>query len=99
MGKSTVADMKDDTSRFESIEPDHPISVIAAALAEQAPQVAGMYRITLMDVAVAYCNAAAQILASSKDMPREAALGRIRDLHKVMEATYEMQEVNTSARN
>ena len=62
-------------------------------LSGTAYEIAGGLRISKMDVAVALVNAAAHILADSKDMPRETALLRMDDLRVVMEASYEMRKV------
>lgn len=83
--------------RFETIAHDHPISVIANTLSDRAEELAADYRISKWDVAVAYANAAAQILADSKDMPREKALERIAGLQEVMRSTYDLRTVEGEA--
>lgn len=88
------------SGKFETIEPDHPISRIANTLAQEAFTLAGRARISKMDVCVALANACGQILADAakpasggKPLPREEALRRMDDLRKVMESAYDLRDV------
>ncbi len=79
--------------KFENIGSDHPVGALANAMSDMVVEIAGRLKISQMDVAVAHVNAAAYILADSKDMPRDKALARMDDLRIVMEATYELRKV------
>lgn len=82
---------------FETIGADHPISQLANTLSQEARDFAAKLGISPMDVAVAYVNAAGQILGDSRDMPRAAAIGRMDDLRRVMEAAYDLRKIDGSA--
>lgn len=86
--------------KFLSIKPDHPIARIANSLSGAAYELAGQARMSKMDLCVALANACGQILADAaqpaaggKPLPRDAALKRMDDLRKVMEAAYDLRTV------
>ncbi len=74
----------------EMVEADHPISRIAHGLSENSLELAGQAGISQWDLCIAYANAIAQILAASKDMPRDSAFERFSDLIPVMQKSYDL---------
>ena len=80
--------------KFETIGPDDPISMLAGQFSnpEHVLLLATSAGISRMEVAIAMANACGHILASSKDMTRDAALGRMDDLREVMQGAYDLYD-------
>jgi len=90
--------------KFESIGPEHPISKIANALSGAAYELAGQARMSKMDLCAALANACGQILADAakpqaggKPLPIDEAIRRMDDLRRVMEAAYDLRNVEGEA--
>jgi hypothetical protein len=87
---------------FKVAGPDDPVAVLANALAGEVDQIGARYSLSKMNVCVAMANAVGYIMADAakdpgKALPREAAKSRMRDLHRVMRAAYELRGTEGSA--
>lgn len=79
--------------KSEIIGPDHAISRMANGLSDGALELAARARLSRWDLCVALANACGQILADSKDMPRDKALERMDSLREVMQGAYDLRGV------
>lgn len=79
--------------RATIIETDHPISQLANVMAGEAQSFAEQMGISKWNVAEAMANACGLILAESADLPRDKAIQRMDGLRHIMEATYDLSDV------
>ena len=83
--------------KAEVITPnDHPLALMANAIAEQHREFCAINQMSPWDFCEALANACGMILASSKDMPRDAALERMDSLRRIMEGAYDLRDVEGS---
>ena len=81
----------------EVIGPDHAISKMARGLSRNVDELAAKAGISPWDVCVALANACGQILAQSKDMPRDHALDRMDSLREIAQGAYDLYDVKGEA--
>ncbi len=81
----------------EVIGPDHAISRMAHTLSSNAYELAAEAGLSTWEIAVALANACGQILAGSKDMPRDIALERMDSLREIMAGAYDLYGIEGEA--
>lgn len=88
--------------KFQTVEPNHPVSKLADALSANAEDFSQSFGMSKMDVCAAMANAIGHILfdagrpppgAIGKALPKADALKRMDNLRQVMEAAYELRGV------
>lgn len=90
-----MADKPEKTS--EIIGPDAPVSKLTHEFVSQVPSISQLTDLSPWEICEAWANACGQVLAQSKDMPRETAMDRFDSLREIMAGAYDLYDIQGEA--